>query len=385
MLKADKLKYFVCVTGMFTRYNPILHLKKRAAMVNNNYNTSFLRRILFITLIPFLFPSFSFGDTKHQEISELFQQVNKSVVLIYAFGRDTSKPGAKNLKIEKEIGSGVVISEDGLIMTASHVVHIADRVIVKFLDGGKTDAEILSSVPQADVALIKLKNVPIDLSVAELGDSDKVKTGEKIFVVGAPYGIDHTLSVGYISGRLNKDHVVQTIVPTELLQVDAAVNPGNSGGPVFNMKGQVVGIVSHILSQSGGFEGLGFCVTINAAHKLLMEEDHFWSGIEFRLVTGSLAAALNIPQEAGLLIQRVAYESSADKTGLKPGDVMIQIGRQKMMLGGDVILEVNGMKITKEMEKSKEQFNAFQEATRQSKVNLKVFRKGKVFHIDMVK
>ncbi|MCP3874586.1 MAG: trypsin-like serine protease [Desulfobacteraceae bacterium] len=352
-------------------------------MVNKNRQSVCLIWILLIFILILLIPYPCFSETK--KISKLFQQVNKSVVLIYAFGRDNLKPGSKHTKIEKGVGSGVVISKDGLIMTASHVVHIADRVIVKFLNGKKIDAEILSTVPQADVALLKIKKIPKDLSIAELGDSDTVLTGEKIFVVGAPYGIDHTLSVGYVSGRLNEDKIVQKMVPTELLQIDAAVNPGNSGGPVFNMDGQVIGIVSHILSRSGGFEGLGFCVTINAANKLLIEKDYFWSGIEFRLVDGKLASALNIPQKAGLLIQRVAYESSADKTGLKPGNIMIQIGKKKMLLGGDVILQVNSLKITEDMGKSADQFKSLQEATRQSKVTLKVFRKGKVLTVDMVK
>jgi serine protease Do len=157
------------------------------------------------------------------------------------------------------------------------------------------------------------------------------------------------MSVGHISGRLDSQKVTENIIPLEILQIDAAVNPGNSGGPIFNMKGEVVGIVSHILSQSGGFEGLGFGVAINTAKKQLLEKDPFWGGVEFILASDDLAEALNMPQESGLLVLRVAYGSPAEKAGLRPGKLSAMIDDKKLMLGGDIILEVNGKPITKEL------------------------------------
>ncbi len=354
-------------------------------MHKNNNKMRFFRTLFLIILLTILLPFSSYGQSAKFGMPDLFLKVNKSVVFIYALERDNSRPGSGH--IEKGIGSGVIISEDGLIMTASHVVHIADRVIVKFLDGQTIDAEILSTIPHADVALLKLKKIPNQISVAQLGDSDNVQTGEKIFVVGAPYGIDHTLTVGYVSGRLSGVDMVQNMVSTELIQIDAAVNPGNSGGPVFNMAGQVVGIVSHILSQSGGFEGIGFSVAINTAKSLLLEKDPFWSGVEFHLVSGKMAYALNTPQEAGLLIQRVAYDSSADKSGLKPGTVIAHIDKKRIVLGGDIILEINGLEISKEMAKpSSTTFEALQKVTQeQDKLELKLLREGKIIYIEMIK
>jgi serine protease Do len=345
----------------------------------------FFKDLVLIVLIILFVPFSSYGQTGKLEMTDLFLKVNKSVVSIITLGRGALASESKSLEIKKGIGSGIVISKDGLVMTASHVVHMADRVIVKFLDGKTIDAKVLSSIPYADLALLKLKKIPDQLSYAQLGDSTKVQTGEQIFVVGAPYGIEHTLTVGYVSGHRNENSMVRNMVATEIIQIDAAVNPGNSGGPVFNSTGEVIGIVSHILSQSGGFEGLGFSIAINTAKKLLLEKDPFWSGVEYYMVFDKMADALNIPQEAGLLIQRVAYESAADKNGLKPGNIVAQIDKKKIILGGDIILEINGIAITKEMGKQTPEFKKLQKITQMDKLNLKIFRKGKVIQIEMKK
>jgi serine protease Do len=343
------------------------------------------KNIILIALILFFVPFSSYGQSDKLEMTDLFLKVNKSVVSIITLGRDALTTKSKYSEIKKGIGSGIVISKEGLIMTASHVVHIADRVIVRFSNGQTFDAEVLSSLPYADLALLKLKKIPEQMSYAQLGDSSKVQTGERIFVVGAPYGIDHTLTVGYVSGRHNDNSMVRNMVAAETIQIDAAVNPGNSGGPVFNTNGQVIGIVSHILSKSGGFEGLGFSIAINTAKKLLLEQDPFWSGVEYYMVSDKIAEALNIPQKAGLLIQRVAYGSAADKSGLKPGELVAYIDKKKIILGGDIILEINGMAITKEMGKATHDFQKYQELLKMDKLNFKIFRKGKVIQIEMVK
>lgn len=135
--------------------------------------------------------------------------------------------------------------------------------VVRFLDDTTSKASIVSSAAQADVALLQLDNVPPDLSPAMLGDSDAAEVGDQILIIGAPYGIRHTMTVGYISGRRQSQSPCPSMTPFEFLQTDAAINQGNSGGPMLNMQGRVIGIVSRILSRSGGSEGLGFAVGIN--------------------------------------------------------------------------------------------------------------------------
>jgi S1-C subfamily serine protease len=179
-----------------------------------------------------------------------------------------------------------------------------------------------------------------------LGDSDKVEVGDQIFVIGAPYGISQTLTAGHLSGRrqMNKDGETETSI--EFLQTDAAINGGNSGSPMFDMNGQVVGIVSTIMSQSGGSEGLAFATAANSAKRFLLDRKPFWSGIDGVLVTGDLAKALNLPQPAGFLVQRIGDGSIGSRLGINAGTLRVTIQGTDLLLGGDVILSVNDVDIT---------------------------------------
>jgi S1-C subfamily serine protease len=284
--------------------------------------------------------------THARSLSGVFQRVNPAVVVILTSTREYARSIPGQSVYTKGLGSGVVVSADGLIMTAAHVVQVADAVAVQFLDGSRVTARVVSSSILADVALLELDSVPDGLVVADLGDSGRVAIGDEIFVVGAPYGIDHTLTVGYISGRRTPDGVCNEFSPIEFLQTDAAINRGNSGGPMFSIDGKLVGIVSRILSQSGGSEGVGFAVTINTARELLLRQKSFWSGLEFYYLSGALAEAFNLPQDAGLLVQRVAESSPGQALGLKPGTIPVRIGSKEFLIGGDVVLEVQGIPIS---------------------------------------
>jgi S1-C subfamily serine protease len=180
--------------------------------------------------------------------------------------------------------------------------------------------------------------------VAKLGDSDKVEVGDQIFVVGAPHGISYTLTVGYISARRRPNTVYSGLSLAEFFQTDAAINQGNSGGPMFNMAGEIVGIVSAIISKSGGSEGLGFVATSNMARQLLLQRRSFWGGLSGYFITRESAKVLNVPPPGeGMLIQRVAKNSPAALIGLKGGTTRATIGGENLVLGGDIILEVQGI------------------------------------------
>ena len=142
-------------------------------------------------------------------------------------------------------------------------------------------ATVVAAEPAADLALLKLERVPNGIDPAHLGDSDELDTGEQVFVIGAPYGLRHTLTVGYVSARHAPATLSGSLVLGEFIQTDAAVNRGNSGGPMFNMQGDVVGIVSHIFSRSGQFEGVGFAVSSKTVEDLLLGRRSPWSGISF--------------------------------------------------------------------------------------------------------
>ncbi len=281
-----------------------------------------------------------------QPIGNIYRRVNASVVVINTKQKEL-RPGANRMVSVGALGSGVLISEDGKVLTAAHVVQVADTIEVEVMGGETVSATVIGSLPQMDIAMLQLASVPKGMEVAPLGDSDSVQVGDRVFVVGAPFGITHSLTVGYISARRHPTENESGIWGAEFFQTDAAVNPGNSGGPMFNMAGEVVGIVSHIISQSGGSEGLGFAVTSNTARQMLIDRRPFWSGIESFYIAGDLAAALNLTTH-GMLIQRIAEGSPAEKLGLRPGAIPASIGEQQILLGGDLIIGAMGVDLVED-------------------------------------
>jgi S1-C subfamily serine protease len=301
-----------------------------------------MRRIL--VAIGSLFVALSMVSIANaQTVAELFERVAPSVVEIAVKQTALPKQGPATPAEVGGIGSGFLISPAGMIMTAAHVVQTADKVAVRYRSGEVVEAKVVSSDPSADVAMIQAASVPDGTPVAKLGDSDAVQVGDQVFVVGAPFGFSYTLTVGHISGRRTPHEVFGGLAPVELLQTDAAINQGNSGGPMFNMQGEVIGIVSHILSLSGGFEGLGFVITSNLARKLLLEQKSLWSGLDGYVLEGRLARLLNVPQEGAILVTNVAAAAPASVLGLQPGKVRVVIEGETVILGGDIILAVQGI------------------------------------------
>ncbi len=284
-------------------------------------------------LVLLLFSSTHLGA---EDFSQLYEELSPSVVTIHTRNFDSQSRTFQN-----GLGSGVVIEKDKII-TAAHVVHTASRIKVKFKSGYTTDAEIISSITASDVALLRLTNPPEGIVVAQTTDSNAVRIGEPVFVIGAPFGIEQTLSVGHLSGRVNRG-LMAGGEPVDFLQTDTAINQGNSGGPMFNRDGKVIGIVSFILSKSGGFNGIGFAVSINGAEKSLMQASEFWAGFDGLLLTPELASAINVPQTSGLLVQHVVSGSMAQKAGLRGGQITATMAGTQVKLGGDVVLSIHGV------------------------------------------
>ncbi|OIQ41288.1 MAG: hypothetical protein BM563_00965 [Bacteroidetes bacterium MedPE-SWsnd-G1] len=302
--------------------------------------------------ITILFIAFFIGaHTYSQSLTELYDLVHSSVVVIKTISSESAGLGDKQkVKTSEGLGSGVLVSYNGLIWTASHVVHNAEKVMVKFPDGDVYEADVLSSSPMADVALIKINSL-FDLKkkhIAQIGNSDDVKIGEDVFVIGTPLGIEQTLSRGIVSGKMAKEGLKDDFLPVEFIQTDAAINPGNSGGPMFNMKGEVIAIASFIMSQSGGFDGIGFGASSNVAQTILMDQPNIWSGMEFVFLQNELASIFNIPQDAGILVQSVASNGLGDKLGLNGGYINATIEGKPILVGGDILLEIAGVKLDSE-------------------------------------
>ena len=283
------------------------------------------------------------GPVDAQNVGDVFRKVNPSVVVIRARGREVKGPGGLTRFLE--MGSGVLISADGKVMTAAHVVQAMDEISVEALGDETVSARVVTSEPAADLSLLQLEHVPKSARVATLANSDTVRVGDPVIIVGAPYGLSHSMSAGWISARWPANTVYRAMPLAEFLQTDATINTGNSGGPMFNMAGEVIGIVSHNISKSGGSEGLGFVVTINTAKKLLLDRPSFWSGLEGHLISGPIAQILNVPQPMGYLVRTVAKGSAGEAVGLMGGAVLATIMEEQLVVGGDIILKVQGIRV----------------------------------------
>jgi S1-C subfamily serine protease len=289
----------------------------------------------------------------------------------------------KEMLTTEGLGSGVVISEAGEIMTAAHVVETAENVTVKFLNGDKVPAKVVTTNTDADVALIKLIWLPKDLKFATIGNSDETKIGNQVLVIGAPLGLSHSLSVGHISGRMADEKISDNFTHGEFFQTDASINHGNSGGPMFNMKGEVIGIVSFILSQSGGFEGIGFAVTSKIAKNELLGSQPFWFGLTFEPLVGEVANVFNVPQEMGLLVQKVATNSPADLAGIRPSVYNMDIEGNKILAGGDIILKVGKYTMSPDLDQVALRKD-FANMAPGTQVNIQVLRDGHIIDLILI-
>ncbi len=279
-----------------------------------------------------------------QDLSKIYEKVGSAVVAIHTQENNivTFPNNESETVTTKGLGSGFMISNT-LVVTAAHVVKVPEDLIVQFADGEKISAKIVYSYEGPDIALLELSRQKINATTVRFGDSDKMKIGQRIFVVGVPLGVGFSLSSGYVSAFKKQIRGRNPFTNTEFIQTDAAINKGNSGGPMFNLEGDVVGIVSHIASQSGGSDGIGYATTSNLATELLLNNKMPWFGAEFYSLSGNEAKLFNLPQPSGLLVQRIASNSLFDKMGVKGGNTEVNIGNKKIIMGGDIILSFNNI------------------------------------------
>lgn len=221
-------------------------------------------------------------------------------------------------------GSGFIISPDGLILTNHHVVDGADDIKVHLTDDREFNAKVIGSDAKTDVAVIKIDGK--DLPCVKLGNSKDVKVGEWVAAIGAPFGLENTVTSGIVSAK-SRNLPSDQFVP--FIQTDAAVNPGNSGGPLFNMKGEVIGINSQIFSTSGGFMGLSFAVPIDLALQIKDElvkhgkVNRGRLGVMIQTMSPELAKSFGLEKNKGALIAQIQKDSAAEKAGLQEGDIVI--------------------------------------------------------------
>jgi serine protease Do len=221
-------------------------------------------------------------------------------------------------------GSGFIIESDGYIITNHHVIEDADQIIVRLADRREYEAELIGSDELSDIALIKIDED--DLPTLKFGDSDRLKPGEWVAAIGSPFNFEQSITAGIVSAK-GRSNAAQQYVP--FIQSDVAINQGNSGGPLLNMDGEVVGINSWILSSSGGYIGLSFSIPIEVAASAVTQLRETGSvqrgllGVVVGAVTRELAEALGLDRPVGAMVNDVTEDSAADRAGIRPGDVIL--------------------------------------------------------------
>ena len=322
------------------------------------------------------------NQSQGQQLREAFRKVEQAVVIVRTAQKELAPYPQEGMVSLNGLGSGVLVSSDGKVITAAHLVQAADAIVVEFADGTVIPAQVVGTTLSADVALLQLERPPLNLAPATLADSDQVAVGDEIFVVGAPYGLSHTLTAGHISGRYTVNKGTENTL-VEFLQTDAAINRGNSGSPLFSLNGEVIGIVSRIMSNSGGSEGLAFAASSNTTRRLLLEQKPFWSGIEGLLVDGNLAKALNLPQPAGILVQRVAEGSLAWRWGIHAGTQRANVEGQELVLGGDIILGVNDVPVEEGGGSCGDIYASISKLKPGDNLVIKLFRRGQIVKLSL--
>ncbi len=246
-------------------------------------------------------------------------------------------------EIPRGVGSGFFITTDGVILTNAHVIDGADEVYVKMTDKREFKAKVIGLDRRSDVAVLKVEGT--NFPRVPLGDSGRSKVGEWVIAIGSPFDLENTVTAGIISAKARE---TGDLVP--FIQTDVAVNPGNSGGPLINMRGEVIGINSQILSRSGGYQGISLAIPIEEAVRV---SDQLRAtgkvargriGVQIDSVSKELAESLNLPKAQGALIQRVEPGAPAEKAGIEPGDVILKLNGQTIEKPSDLSRGVAAIK-----------------------------------------
>jgi serine protease Do len=309
----------------------------------------------------------------------IFDRVSPAVVYIYA---TSINPYRTTGRVERVVGSGFIIDPSGLILTNSHVAFGRETLVVTLSDGTSLPAQLVGADPIFDVALLRVpKSADWNLPALTLGDSDKVNVGGEAIAIGNPLGLNQSLTRGTVSATNRVLPVTFFSSEEPLIQIDTPINQGNSGGPLINQCGEVIGITTAIIP---GAQNIGFAIPINLVKALLpslISQGRVvrpWLGFHGQLIDDTLQSIFRLPLVPGFMVESVEPGSPADQAGLKGGQLEVSIAGQEFLMGGDIITKINGSSVTD----PKTMIESLRGVKVGSIISLTIFREGQELNIN---
>jgi S1-C subfamily serine protease len=289
----------------------------------------------------------SFEDGQGKSIGDIYEQEGRGVVQVLSTSVVSDDPffGAQE---SRSSGSGFVIDKAGRIVTNYHVVQDAENVQVSFSGEDNVDARVIGVDPSTDIAVLQIDAQARALVTLPLGDSDTVRVGDAVVAIGNPFGLERSVTAGIVSALQREITAPNGFAIDEVIQTDAAINHGNSGGPLLNANGQVIGVNAQIESETGGNVGIGFAIPINTVKEVVSQiiesgkVEHAYMGIEMQTIDSDLTEQVRLPAERGVLVSRVVPGSPADEAGMEGGSRNVVVDGESYTLGGDIITAIDG-------------------------------------------
>jgi S1-C subfamily serine protease len=293
----------------------------------------------------------SFQNKTGRTISDIYASARRGVVQVLATSVVSDNPffGSRE---NRALGSGFVIDKSGHVVTNYHVVEGASRVEVSFSGNDEMPATIVGADPSTDIAVLRIRGAQNRaLTPLELGTSSGVEVGDAVVAIGNPFGLERTVTAGIVSALQRQITAPNGFAIDQAIQTDAAINHGNSGGPLLNADGRVIGVNAQIETETGGNVGIGFAIPIDTVKEVvsqLLEHgrvEHAYIGVEMATITDDLAANVRLPADSGVLIQVVRPDSPAEAAGLRGGTTQVVVDGESYLVGGDVITKADGQLI----------------------------------------
>ena len=338
-------------------------------------NTSFIKSYAIIAIIAgtfFVNPTSSYSNPSYPNFTEVVEKNIPAVVIVHAkkkiMSNNNINQNMPNLPDELKpfldkffdgengnpseprkapsFGSGFILTKDGYIMTNNHVIANSDEITITMSDQTELSAKLVGSDKRSDLALLKVD--ADDLPTVNIGTSENLKLGEWVLAIGSPFGFDHTVTAGIVSGK-KRNLPNESYVP--YIQTDVAINPGNSGGPLFNLNGDVVGVNAQIYTRSGGFMGVSFAIpaeTLSNVYKQLKKDGKVkrgWLGVYIQEVDKDLAISFGLDKPKGAVVAKILDKSPAQKSGLMQGDVILSFDNKDVKKSKDLPLLVGSTEV----------------------------------------